>query len=129
MAALVVVRRSGFTLIELLVVVAIIAVLVGLIIPAVIRVREASNRTTCASNLRQLAEAAHHYHGANNRFPPAVQLHKPPKNGTLDTLSVYRDGTKPIIGPNWAVLLLPYLELEPVYRSADAGKYMQTGDQ
>ena len=122
-------RATGFTLVELLVVIAIIGVLIGMIIPAVMRVREASNRVKCASNLRHVGEAAHHYHDTYQRFPPAVQLYKPPKNGALDTLSVYRDGNKPIIGPNWAVLLLPYLEQETLYRSVNVRKYMQTGDQ
>ena len=119
MAAFHLLRRTAFTLIELLVVIAIIGVLIGMIIPAVMRVREASNRVKCASNLRQVGEAAQHFHDTNQRFPPAVQLYKPPKNGTLDALSVYRDGNKPIIGPSWAVLLLPYLEQEGLYRSVD----------
>ena len=122
-------RRFGFTVLELLVVIAIIAVLIGMLIPAVMRVRDASNRIQCASNLRQLGAAVHNYHDTNKRCPPAVQLYKPPKNGTLDTVSVYRDGNKAIIGPNWAVLLLPYIEQESLYRSVDVGKYMQTGDQ
>jgi prepilin-type N-terminal cleavage/methylation domain-containing protein/prepilin-type processing-associated H-X9-DG protein len=121
--------RRAFTLIELLVVIAIIAVLIGMIIPAVMRVREASNRAKCGCNLRQVCEAAHVYHDTNQHFPAAVQLYKPPKNGTLDTLSVYRDGSKPIIGANWAVLLLPYLEQEPLYHLVDVGKYLRTGDQ
>jgi prepilin-type N-terminal cleavage/methylation domain-containing protein len=122
-------RHPAFTLIEVLVVMGIVSVLIGMIIPAAIRVREASNRLTCAGNLRQVGEAAHHYHDVNNQFPHAVQLYKPPKNGTLDILSMYRDDHKPVIGPNWAVLLLPYLELEAVYRAADTRKYMQRGDQ
>ena len=115
-------RCRGFTLIELLVVIAIVGVLIGMIIPAVMRIREGSNRIQCGGNLKQVGAAAHHYHDTNRRFPPSVQLYQPPKNGSPDTLSVYRDANKPVIGPNWAVLLLPYIEQEPLYRSANVAK-------
>jgi len=63
-------RRTGFTLIELCVVIAIIAVLVAILLPAVQQARETSRRMTCGNNLRQLGLAMHNFHSTKQQFPP-----------------------------------------------------------
>ena len=62
-------RRRAFTLIELLVVIAIIAILLALLAPAIQAVREASLRTQCANNVRQLAIAVHNFEGVYHKLP------------------------------------------------------------
>ncbi|WP_439624295.1 DUF1559 family PulG-like putative transporter [Gemmata sp.] len=92
--------RPGFTLIELLVVVAIIAVLIGLLVPAVQKVREAANRMRCQANLKQLALACHGYHDTAMRFPTGVE-----QGGTRYT-SLF-------------VELLPHVEQQALYDQWD----------
>jgi len=104
-------RRSGFTLIELLVVIAIIGVLIGLLLPAVQKVREAANRTSCLNNLHQISLAAQNYHSAFKVFPPGTNFSpKSPKNPWWD-----KPGPT---GPFTGVLayLLPYMEQDNVYQ-------------
>ncbi|MDR3619166.1 MAG: DUF1559 domain-containing protein [Paludisphaera borealis] len=95
------VRRRGFTLVELLTVMAIVAVLVGLLLPAVQGAREAARRLQCTNNLKQLGLATHNHIDVMGRYPPGVD------QSYFATSPVYR-------GTSVFVHLLPFLEQKPL---------------
>jgi prepilin-type N-terminal cleavage/methylation domain-containing protein/prepilin-type processing-associated H-X9-DG protein len=99
--------RPAFTLLELLVVIAIIGVLLGLLLPAVQKVRESAARMSCQSNLKQIALATHAYHDAQRVLPV---------NSLPGTFGSY--GAQ---YPSWSWLarLLPYIEQGNIYQIAN----------
>jgi prepilin-type N-terminal cleavage/methylation domain-containing protein/prepilin-type processing-associated H-X9-DG protein len=106
--------RPGFTLIEVLVVIAIIGMLIGLVLPAVQKVREASNRIQCENNLKQIGLALHNYHEANLAFPQAyIPLTTPDPTAPPGT-GAYGAGA--------FVMILPYIEQGNVYNGIDVTK-------
>ena len=92
--------KGGFTLVELLVVIAIIGVLVALLLPAVQQAREASRRTQCSNNLKQMGLAVHSFHDAYNYIPY----------------------TRLDVRETWAVLLWPYLEQQSLFTKWEMNK-------
>ena len=87
-------KRSGLSLVEVLVLIAILAILLGLILPATRRVREPAARSACQNNLKQLMVALHNYEATEHRFP----------------FGYIGPGTAPEERLSWMVALLPYLE-------------------
>lgn len=97
--------RPAASLLEVLVVVALMAVLAGLLLGGIQKVRTSAERTRCQNQLKQLGLALHLYHEGFDRFPP----------GTMTD----RTG-EPMPYLSWCARLLPYLDHEPLWREVQA---------
>jgi prepilin-type N-terminal cleavage/methylation domain-containing protein/prepilin-type processing-associated H-X9-DG protein len=98
-------RTSGFTLIELLVVIGIVAILIGLLLSAVQKVRSAAARVQCQNAAKQLGLALHNYHDTRQGFPPGHR-------------SLNNPDRMPFSG--WCLSVLPFLEQQALVSQAEA---------
>ena len=101
-------------MVELIVVVAIAAILLALLIPVLQKQREASMRTTCINNLKQIGLAVQNFQATNNRLPPLY--------GGSDGGAVQNSVTFPNIWGSTHVFLLPYVDSKPLYQSMRYGE-------
>lgn len=101
----------AFTLIELLVVVAVIALLIGLLLPAIQSAKEASRRVACANNLKQLGMAISAYHATNEMLPFGVGFDDDKTLATVGSLNARRFSCHSQI--------LPYIEQGPLFNSVN----------
>lgn len=101
--------RRAFTLIELLVVITIIAILIGLLLPAVQQAREAARRTECRNQLKQFGLALHNYAETHSTLPPGY-LYRP---------DVSTSPVSNAAGFGWGAMVLPFLDQGPLYHRFD----------
>jgi prepilin-type N-terminal cleavage/methylation domain-containing protein len=125
--------RTGMTLVEVLVVIAIIGVLLGLMLPAAMLVRESANQSTCRNHLRQIGLALHTRNSDVGCLPPAYTFD--PRQGERLVVgemeeydySIANDWEPMLTNPGWgwATYLLPYLEQGAVFQEINWNKSIE----
>jgi len=103
--------RAGFTLVELLVVISIIAILVGMLLPAIGVARESARRSTCMNNLTQIGKALITYDADKTRLPGwrnTIDKYTP-------TLAATGTQGKQAACVSWTVPILPFVDQKMIY--------------
>lgn len=102
-------QRRGFTLIELLVVVAIIAVLIGILLPSLSRARQQARTAVCGSYLRALANGFHSYFTDNDDWIPGINTTGVPvRAATYTGVPALQKGNLPVQTFDWMTPLIRY---------------------
>jgi prepilin-type N-terminal cleavage/methylation domain-containing protein/prepilin-type processing-associated H-X9-DG protein len=112
-------HKSAFTLVELLVVIAIIGILVALLLPAIQAAREAARRAQCQSNLHNAALAVLNYESVKKALPNGVTYN----TDLITNGNYYSWAGKAIIGPDWIIDILPYMEEQSLHDRFDPNTF------
>jgi len=112
--------RNGLSLIEVLVVIGIIGIVIGMLLPATRRVREASTRMQCSNNLKQLILGLHNY--ADNSAPSLSADRSNTPAGPVFPRGCSGPGATPPDRLSWMVAVLPYIEQTSLHQRFDTEK-------
>src|ERR1051325_3720251 len=93
-------RRRGVTLTETLVVAGVTAAMMGMLLPAILSAIATAQSSNCRNNLARIGQALNTYHDLRGKFPPGMQSFGSDR-------------------PNWAILILPYIEQQALYDSVN----------
>ncbi len=115
--------RKAFTLVEVLVVVAIIGLLIALLLPAVQAARDASRRSSCANNLKQIGLAVQSYHNVHGCYPPGNVTKT---QGICHGDALAGVGYPSEDGANWLIAILPFVEQSTLFDQYDSNQFNES---